>query len=368
MTMHQAGHGGADRVADARRRLRRADRSRGSGRAEAARPELRRPERPAPPPPDRLAVERMSFGPGITGPTALALFYLIGGLLTLATLAAPGWTGVDAGAVLGVGAAAWASGLLVLFLRSRLSDTSCHVLVALGSLLIAAAMVAGRGGPATSAFASYFFFVAVYAALFFGPTAATAQISWAGTAHVLALLMVEADGVVSSTLVTFGGISATALVVGALVRQVRTAAATDPLTRLPNRRSFDEHLEMALARAERHGRPVSVLALDLDGFKAVNDVQGHAAGDRLLIEAGRSWSKTLRGGDLLARSGGDEFVVLLPDAGESIARRVAARLERRTPAPLGVSVGIAVNRPGEDADELLGRADTELYKDKARSR
>jgi diguanylate cyclase (GGDEF)-like protein len=185
---------------------------------------------------------------------------------------------------------------------------------------------------------------------------------------VVSLMQVDARGVAASTLVLFGGISVTALVVGALVRQVRTAAATDPLTRLPNRRSFDEHLDLALARTERNGRPLSVLALDLDGFKQVNDVEGHAAGDRLLIEAGRAWSKGLRGGDLLARSGGDEFVVLLPDSDESAARRVAARLQRQTPPPLGVSIGVAVSRPGEAASALLRRADAELYRDKASSR
>jgi diguanylate cyclase (GGDEF)-like protein len=319
-------------------------------------------------PPDRLAVERMTFGPGITGPMALACFYLIGGLLTLASLLAPGWEGLDAGAVLGVGIATSVSGLLVVMLRGRLSTTSCHVLVALGGLLVGAAMVVGDGGPATSAFASYFFFIAVYCALFFGPVGATAQISWAGAVHVVALMLAGADGVLASTLVLFGGISVTALVVGALVRQVRTAAATDPLTGLPNRRTFDEHVQLALARAERSGLPVSVLALDLDGFKAVNDLQGHAEGDRLLVAAGRAWSRALRTGDLLARAGGDEFLVLLPDADESTAQRVATRLGRRTPEPLGVSIGVAVNGTGESVDDLLQRADAGLYRDKARSR
>lgn len=327
-------------------------------------PEPRRPL--ASTPPDRLAVERMTFGPGLTGPSALGLFYVIGGLLTMVALAVPGWDSVDTLSAFGVGVAAASSGALVLALRDHLSDTSCHVLVALGSLLIGSAMVVGDGSTATSAFSSYYLLVAVYCALFFGPRAAAAQITWSGVVHVIALTAVDADGVVATTLVLFGAISGAALVVGALVRQVRVAAATDPLTRLPNRRSFDEHLDRELARAERNGRPLSVLALDLDGFKAVNDRQGHAAGDRLLVEAGRWWSHELRSGDLLARSGGDEFVVLLPDAGESVARRVAARLERRTPPPLGVSVGVAVSRRGEDADSLLRRADAELYRDKAR--
>jgi diguanylate cyclase (GGDEF)-like protein len=314
-----------------------------------------------PPPRDRTTV-----GPGVTGPTALALFYLIGGALTLLSVLLPGWEGVDRSTVLAVAVAALLSGGLVLALRERLSDASCHVLVALGSLIVGGAMVVGAGGPATSAYSSFFFFVAVYAALFFGPRAAAAHLAWACAVHVGALAVLGTGGIVASTLVLFGGTGTTAVVVGALVRQVRATAATDPLTRLPNRRAFDQHLAAALGRADRSGRPLALLALDLDGFKAVNDREGHAAGDRLLVRAGRSWLGALRKGDVLARSGGDEFVVLLPEADGPTARQVAGRLAARTPAPLGVSVGIAVSRPGEGADALLRRADAALYRQKRR--
>lgn len=318
-----------------------------------------------PSPEDRLAPERMSIGLGVTGPIALACFYLIGGLLTLGSLLLPDWGDVDSSAVLAVGVAATASGVLIVLLRTHLSTGSCHVLVALGSVIIGAAMVAGGGGAATATFSSFFVWVAVYAALFFDPRPAIAQVSWGGTVNVIALLLAGAPAVAAQTIVLFGSVTATAFVVGALVHQVRTVAATDPLTGLPNRRSFDEHLELELARAVRHGRPIAVLALDLDGFKKVNDTRGHAAGDRLLIAAGKAWSRVLRDGELLARSGGDEFVVLLPDTGELGAHKVAERLAASTPAPLGVSVGVAVSEPGESAGQLLRRADRELYRDKA---
>lgn len=303
-------------------------------------------------------------GPGITAAVALASFYLTGGVLTLASLAVPGWDQLDRSGILSVGLAAIASGGAVLLLRHALSDGARHVLVALGSVLVGAAMVTGNGDSATFAFASFFVFVAMYAAVFFDLRGAVLQLAWAAVVHTLALLTVAASGVIAVTLVQFGTVGGTALVVGSLVRQVRRAAATDPLTGLPNRRSFDEQLAGALARAERSGRPLTLLALDLDGFKGVNDRHGHAAGDRLLVEVGAAWSEALRGGDLLARSGGDEFVILLPDADDATARRVAGRLRACTPPPVGVSIGVAVAGPGESAEELLRRADAELYRQK----
>lgn len=302
----------------------------------------------------------------ITAPAVLACFYLAGGALTLLALAVPGWNSLDRTGVLLVGLAAVASGGAVLVLRDQLSTAGQHVLVALGSVLVGAAMMSGGGSSATFAFASYFTFVAVYAALFFRPPGALVQLAWAGVVHAAALVNVGASGAAPSTLVVFGSVGGTALVVTSLVRQMRRLAATDPLTGLLNRRSFDEQLAQALARAERSQAPVGLLALDLDGFKAVNDRFGHAAGDRLLVQVGVVWSEALRRGDLLARAGGDEFLVLLPDADDHTARRVASRLAGSTPHPVGVSIGVVVAEPGESADDLLRRADAELYRHKAR--
>jgi diguanylate cyclase (GGDEF)-like protein len=317
-------------------------------------------------PEQRLALERRSFGPGITGPLALACFYLLGGLLTLVALLVPGWEDVDVRGVVAVGLATGVSGLMVLGLRRYLSTSSCHVLVALGSLLIGAAMVAGGGAAPTATFGVFYVLVAVYAALFFQPLPALGQVSWAGTVHVVALVLVDEPFMPSQTVVLFGTAAGTALVVGALVRQIRVVAATDELTGLANRRSFDEHVRMELARVSRTERPLTLLALDLDGFKQVNDTEGHAAGDRLLVASSRAWQRVLRDGELLARSGGDEFLVLLPETDAEQARPVVDRLTRATPAPLGVSIGVAVAAPGDSADLLLRHADRDLYRQKSR--
>ncbi|MFG6440019.1 sensor domain-containing diguanylate cyclase [Roseateles sp. LKC17W] len=145
-------------------------------------------------------------------------------------------------------------------------------------------------------------------------------------------------------------------------------AATDGLTGLPNRRSLDQLLDTQLALAQREGRPFSVLMLDLDHFKAVNDTHGHAVGDAVLRGFAQRIQTQLRRSDVCARYGGEEFCVVLPgtaaalalDAGERLRRAVAA-------APLSadirvtVSVGVATWQAGDDAAALLARADDALY-------
>lgn len=151
----------------------------------------------------------------------------------------------------------------------------------------------------------------------------------------------------------------------------RRDAAHDPLTGLANRRSAARRLEAEGMRARRQGEPLSVLMLDLDHFKRVNDRWGHAAGDRVLAAVARILCEELRGADLPARYGGEEFLAILPNADPAQALRVAERVRERiagTPialpevtARITVSVGIASLAPDEAATALVARADEALY-------
>ncbi len=105
-------------------------------------------------------------------------------------------------------------------------------------------------------------------------------------------------------------------------------AGKDPLTGLPNRRFWDEEVQRTLSLAGRHGTPVCVVVLDVNGLKQVNDLQGHQAGDALLRDAARSWEAQLRAEDLLARLGGDEFGVLVPGLRRAAAEAIVRRLTR----------------------------------------
>lgn len=154
-----------------------------------------------------------------------------------------------------------------------------------------------------------------------------------------------------------------------------TRASLDPLTGLTNRASFDRSLDLAIAHAARTHSPAAVLFMDLDGFKAVNDQRGHAVGDVLLREVAARIMTCVREDDLLARYGGDEFVVLLeqltdPEVVHAVASRVIEALSRSFAVDgltvrLSVSIGVALFPDhGESADELLACADSAMYEAK----
>lgn len=151
------------------------------------------------------------------------------------------------------------------------------------------------------------------------------------------------------------------------------SALEDQLTGLPNRRRIDRDLPLRLARARARGATIAVAAIDLDHFKLVNDVHGHAMGDEVLRIVGRLFSANTREGDLLARMGGEEFLLLFDDeasGAEDVCERLRVAVERHDWAalavPLRVTISIGLCRAGaaEDVSELLARADAALYEAK----
>ncbi len=158
------------------------------------------------------------------------------------------------------------------------------------------------------------------------------------------------------------------------------AASTDPLTGLANRTVLFDRLSLEIARARRHGHPVALGILDLDSFKPFNDRYGHVAGDRLLVEVGRAFLDSIRDTDLAARFGGDEFVVLLPEADATqaltclerirlrIARTRVAGAEEGDTASAGIAVFDPTVRASVSVSAWLRQADAALYAAKAAGR
>ena len=149
----------------------------------------------------------------------------------------------------------------------------------------------------------------------------------------------------------------------------------DPLTRLYNRRFLFTQLGALASAARRHGRPLAVAMVDLDGFKAVNDRHGHDVGDAALIAAAEALQRSVRAEDVLGRLGGEEFLTLLPDTGTGAAAVAGERLRAAVaaadgPVALTASVGWAVLAADEAPDDLVRRADQALYaaKDAGRDR
>ena len=171
----------------------------------------------------------------------------------------------------------------------------------------------------------------------------------------------------------------TGLRVSRLYARLEEASRRDGLTQLYNRRSFDERLFEEIARSRRHGTPLSLVMIDLDHFKAVNDNFGHVVGDEVLVDVASRIDLRVRAGEVAVRFGGDEFAVILPNAGVESARVLARDLEECIggielprddvfPYRVSASAGAAELRRGFGSKELIRAADLALYDRKAERR
>jgi diguanylate cyclase len=162
------------------------------------------------------------------------------------------------------------------------------------------------------------------------------------------------------------------------LRQRRVEAMRDPLTGIANRLAFEERLAREYARCKRHGHPLSLLVLDVDHFKSINDGYGHKAGDRALKLIARQLRGNLRESDFLGRYGGEEFVALLPDTPHEGVAGVAEKLRlaiensdfhhHGKKVPVTISIGYAHFLTGERSEDVFQRADEALYRAKAEGR
>jgi diguanylate cyclase (GGDEF)-like protein len=215
-----------------------------------------------------------------------------------------------------------------------------------------------QGGMMVVALA--FPWTAIYAAHFFPRRRANAQALLISAGFGLGLLLGKLSGVAIYWVIVTITISSICIVLGNLSESLRRQVGTDPLTGLLNRGGFLAAALRERAIANRTGAPLALAVIDLDDFKQINDREGHAAGDHLLATLGRSWRERIRPSDVLARHGGDEFVLLLPATTAAGAQAALERLRDRAD-PMSWSVGISEWLPGEALDAPLARADRRLY-------
>jgi diguanylate cyclase (GGDEF)-like protein len=236
--------------------------------------------------------------------------------------------------------------------------TQAVVAAVANSVLVAAAHT--RAGATVDAFA--YVGLTAYVAIFF-PRAAAAYATLVVSGFGIALIASGLPNMQLVWVVTSVTIVATGGLTGWVSRTLHRQANTDPLTGAANRGGLERATESHRRRRHAGSRAVTVAAWDLDDFKKVNDEHGHAAGDRLLTEAVEAWGSVLRRGDVLARVGGDEFVLVMPGTTPEEADRILERL--RAAHPVSWSAGVVDWRPGEPLEACVARADRRLYEVKA---
>lgn len=273
----------------------------------------------------------------------------------------------------------------------RLPRAALAAFAPIGVACIAYALATTSGSPSEGAV--LYVWPVLWMSYFYGRAGAVSIVAFVALAQGLALLSLPGDqvsidrwiDVVASVTVVAGVVHYLAARNARLVTDLEEQARMDPLTGLLNRRGLEERMDIEVTRALRRDSHLAVATVDIDNFKTVNDENGHEIGDRVLAWLGAVLARQTRGTDVAARTGGDEFVVLLPETDATAGRHFAERVRlaiagadsqaerRRHGIPEGLDLTVSVGVSGasaRDASTLLDAADRALYlaKDEGRDR
>jgi diguanylate cyclase (GGDEF)-like protein len=263
------------------------------------------------------------------------------------------------GVMVGLGLVSITAALTLALAGPKLAPTYLHAAVALYLALIGVMVAVAATDQGLMLSALGYVWAAVYVAFFFRARTARRYAALMIAAFGVGMLVARAPAGIAVWVVISTMVWVSVAILTGLNARLRAEAHTDGLTGLLNRTGFAVAAARQRAMAVRRGEPLAVAVIDLDDFKLVNDRGGHAAGDRLLVELAGVWTALLRPGDLLARFGGDEFVLMFAGAQEEQVDHLLARLARAHPAPW--TVGAVLCTDGETLEEALGRADARLY-------
>jgi diguanylate cyclase (GGDEF)-like protein len=271
--------------------------------------------------------------------------------------------------VVGLGIVSGGAGMVAmgnLWQGARIGLRGNYVLSLLALIAVTGAVLCVHHNPVSDGIAGLFVLPTIFTASFYSTRAFTIYLIAQSATSGAVLLTSGVTGAAGGWAVLLATTVSVGVVVHVLQQALKVAATTDPLTGLVNRRAFEPILAREMHRCARLGHPLCLVVIDLDHFKQVNDVHGHQEGDRILAEVSRLWSQTLRATDVLARAGGDEFVLLLPSTDRLYAVEMLARVAAATDQ--GFSAGIAVASAHCTVEELLQLADKACYQAKQNGR
>jgi len=313
---------------------------------------------------------RFASAPAVATPKAMARtagsLYICGAVLSLTGLILPQLPGVHWAQLFAIGLVSFAVGVALVVAGHRWPRWCYHLLILNGNVVISLAMYDAGGGRTSMAYATLYVFVAVNCFFFFAWPQASLHLAVAVTGCVLSLWLVG-DADFGQVMLLPGSLVVVATVVGRLVRAA-DAAEFDQLTGLPNRRGLDRILSDAITNAALGTHAVSLAFLDIDHFRAVNQTDGQASGDRLLRAVAAAWRPLLGDGQVLTRYGGDEFALVFSDPSPKDVVATTRRLRAAMPKGHTCSAGIADWESGDTASLLTTRADTALYDSKRNGR
>lgn len=251
----------------------------------------------------------------------------------------------------------------VMWRGSALSKREVHVLTA--ALLLGVGTLTWLTGTDLGAFANgaVLPLLGMYV-MWFLPGIGGRSLLYIGTLWWFWAIVERGDHLLTALSISLiGQVVLAAEVLSAVHRQSERVARVDVLTGVGNRRAVAEACELHLARLAGRGTPFSIISIDLDGLRSLNNAQGHRAGDELLMHACRDWQRLLGLTDVLGRIGGDEFVIVLPGASAVDARALERRMRGET--LVSWSAGVAQARTDDDVPTLMHRADQRMYAQKA---
>lgn len=327
-----------------------------------------------------LRLDPRAHAPRALAVQAMGILCVAGGLLAAATAVVPPAASGSEAVIVVVGAASALAGVILLVRRPLLGELALGALTALGTALITFSTHEGGPTGGTADNEILYLWIALYAFYFLTLPNALLQLAIAGGAYAwLVSDLSPTDEWMTQWLVTMSTLLVAGVVAAALrgnlyrlVDKLSERASRDELTGLLNRGTLMERFELEHRRSRRDDTPISMVAVDVDEFKALNDALGHPTGDKVLREVGATLEDRTREIDAAARVGGDEFAVLLPGAGGPAAMLVAKDLRTaiaRSPAIREVNgtVSVGVSTTGGPAcgfGELWQAADAAMYEAK----